>query len=153
MLGQVRRIGLVAIAVFAAVQMATTQIVGPTDGGSSGGGSGAEDTGGTGSGTRPPGAPAPGDTGTGTAPATCEAGPGGSTIPGSFIYDGGGAKNYENGVTCFAVGDGDWETVTTSNGQFKKQSLADKWPDGEYFVADDRQHSTTSRMKATNDFR
>ena len=109
MLGQVRRIGLIAIAVFAAVQMATTQIVGPTDGGS-----GAEDTGGTGSGTRPPGAPAPGDTGTGTAPATCEAGPGGSTIPGSFIYDGGGAKNYENGVTFLAVGDGDCENVTTS---------------------------------------
>ena len=140
MLGQVRRIGLIAIAVFAAVQMATTQIVGPTDGGSSGGGSGAGGTGGTGSDTRPPGAPAPGDTGTGTAPATCEAGPGGSTIPGSFIYDGGGAKNYENGVTCFAVGDGDWETVTTSYGQFKKQSLADKWPDGEYFVEDNRQH-------------
>ena len=41
---------------------------------------------------RPPGAPpapVPGSTG----PPTCVAGPGSSTIPGAFIYDGGGAED------------------------------------------------------------
>ena len=134
MLRQLRRVGLIAIAIFAAVQMATTQIVGPDDGGSSGGGSGG--SGGSGGDT----SPVPGGSGTGATSANCQAGPGTSTIPGSFIYDGGGAKNFNNGVTCFAVGDGAWETVTTSYGQYKKQSLADKWPDGLYFVEDNRQH-------------
>ncbi|MFP6571777.1 MAG: serine protease, partial [Vicinamibacterales bacterium] len=129
-----------------AVQMTATQIVGPDDGGSSGGGSGGSD--GSGGDSRP--VPGGSDTGTGTTPTDCVAGPGTSTIPGSFIYDGGGAKDINNEVTCFAVGDGDWKTVTTSYGQFKKQSLADKWADGEYFVEDNRQmysHNTYEGYK------
>ena len=147
MIGRVRRVGLVAVAMFVAVQMTATQIVGPDDGGSSGGGSGGSD--GSGGDSRP--VPGGSDTGsTGTTRTDCEAGPGTSTIPGSFIYDGGGAKDINNEVTCFAVGDGDWKTVTASYGQFKKQSLADKWPDGEYFVEDNRQmysHNTYEGYK------
>ncbi len=135
MFGQLRRVGLIGIALFVVVQVTATQVVGPGDtGGSDSGGPG-----GSGS-TRPDPSIPGGGSGNGTVPANCEAGPGNSTLPGSFIYDGGGATDINNDVTCFAVGDGDWKTVTTSYGQFKKQSLADKWPDGEYFVEDDRQH-------------
>ncbi len=135
MFGQLRRVGLIGIALFVVVQVTATQVVGPGDtGGSDSGGPG-----GSGS-TRPDPSIPGGGSGNGTVPANCEAGPGNSTLPGSFIYDGGGATDINNDVTCFAVGDGDWKTVTTSYGQFKKQSLADKWPDGEYFVEDNRQH-------------
>ncbi|HCE02299.1 MAG TPA: hypothetical protein DEQ98_03585, partial [Acidobacteria bacterium] len=53
---------------------------------------------------------------------------------GSFIYDGGGATDINGDLHCFSSGDGGWETVTTQYGQFKLQTLADKWPDGEFSV-------------------
>jgi len=85
-------------------------------------------------GSLPPGAPKkppkPGKTGS----PNCVEGPGSAKTPGSFIYAGGGAADLNGNVTCFSSGEGVWETVTTQHGQFKMQTLADKWPDGEFFV-------------------
>jgi len=77
---------------------------------------------------RPPGAPDP------PPPGGCVEGPGPVKTAGSFVYDGGGATDINGDLYCFSSGDGGWETVTTQYGQFKLQTLADKWPDGEYSV-------------------
>ena len=79
-------------------------------------------------GSRPPGAPDP------PPPGGCVEGPGPVKTAGSFIYDGGGATDINGDLHCISSGDGGWETVTTQYGQFKLQTLADKWPDGEYSV-------------------
>ena len=86
-----------------------------------------------GGGTRPPGAPPPPVPGTG-GPMVCAEGPGPGTVAGGFIYAGGGASDLNGDVTCFSASDADWKVVTTRHGQFKRQTLADKWPDGEFFV-------------------
>ena len=52
-----------------------------------------------------------------------------SGAPGSFVYDGGQTAGPDGGVVNFPTGSGDWKTVTTSYGQFRLQTLADRWPD------------------------
>ena len=52
-----------------------------------------------------------------------------SGAPGSFVYDGGQTTGPDGGVVNFPTGSGDWKTVTTSYGQFRLQTLADRWPD------------------------
>ena len=64
----------------------------------------------------------------------CLAGPKTTGAPGSFVYNGGGTTDNKGNVVCFDAGSGSWKAVTTEYGQFRMQTLADQWPDGDVFV-------------------
>ena len=64
----------------------------------------------------------------------CVAGPKTTGAPGSFVYSGGGTTDNEGNVVCFDAASGSWKTITTEYGQFRMQTLADQWPDGDVFV-------------------
>jgi hypothetical protein len=83
--------------------------------------------------SRPIGAPQLPNPGAAGSP-NCVKGPGPIQTTGSFIYADGGAADLDGNVTCFSAVDSGWKTVTTQYGQFKMQTLAHKWPDGQWWV-------------------